>query len=98
MRVGFRTLSVTDIEMASKLGFEVVEPFWDKYAWAHKDKIRKKLEKHKIHASAVLTAVERNYNQLEKDIEYCVSLSANFDVNTVPASLMDLQLLNMKVM
>jgi sugar phosphate isomerase/epimerase len=53
MKVGFRSQgAVSDLDIASRNGFEVIELMWENYAMDNRDSIKKELESRKIGVSA----------------------------------------------
>ena len=75
MKIGFRSHGVvSDLDIASRNGFEVIELMWEDYAMKNRDSIRKELESRNIGVSALMLGWERGSDEMNDDIDYALSV------------------------
>lgn len=75
MKIGFRSHGVvSNLDIASRNGFEVIELMWEDYAMKNRDSIRKELESRNIGVSALMLGWERSSDEMNDDINYALSV------------------------
>lgn len=74
-KIGFRSYATKeDLEMAKRIGMEVIELMWEEKAWERKDEIKSLLKDYGIKASAMLMAVQRDFEGFKGDINYAAEI------------------------